>query len=188
MKLTQKQSHTKRKLVYVIRFNGSKIPVNSPLAFTCCFWACLAPGRRVWWYHSVEMGVLTVAGDPADPALGSWASQPLLLPLCFLHATLVDAAVPRTPRLHPHLRLLSPFPLSLGEPWSSPQIFSRSFFSNICFSVRIAPDPFSTIQHLPTPAPVCLYLPSELFLQSTDLHQTLYSPYVPCLLPVSPPW
>ena len=133
--------------------------------------------------------MLTVAGDPADPALGSWASQPLLLPLCFLHATLVDAAVPRTPRLHPHLRLLSPFPLSLGEePWSSPQIFSRSFFSNICFSVRIAPDPFSTIQHLPTPAPVCLYLPSELFLQSTDLHQTLYSPYVPCLLPVSPPW
>ena len=120
-------------------------------------------------------GVLGISGPPLAPLL--------------LHATLVDAAVPRTPRLHPHLRLLSPFPLSLGEEsWSSPQIFSRSFFSNICFSVRIALDPFSTIQHLPTPAPVCLYLPSQLFLQSTDLHQTLYAPYVPCLLPVSPPW
>ena len=82
--------------------------------------------------------------------------------------------------------ILSPFPLSLGEePWSSLRI-SPGLFSDICFSVRTDLDPFSTTQRVPTPSLVSLYLPSQLFLHSTDLHQTLYSPYLSCLLPVSP--
>ena len=110
MKLTWKQSHTKCKLIYVIRLNGSKIPVNSPLAFTRCFRACLAPGRRVWWYHSVEMGVLTVAGGPAVPALGSWASQALLLPLCSSMPPLLTLLFPEPQGFTP---ILGFYPLSL---------------------------------------------------------------------------
>ena len=186
MKLTQKQSHTKCKLVYMIRFNGPKIPVNSPLAFIRCFWACPVPGRRVWKHHSVETGVLTMAQRPCWPSSGVLGiSAPPLAPLLPLHHPrwcCCSQNPEASPSFYPHfLCLWGKNPGVLFE-------FSPGLFSNICFSVRTDLAPFSTTQHVPTPSLVSLYLPSQLFLHSTDLHQTLYSPYLSCLLPVSPHW
>lgn len=123
-----------------------------------------------------------------------------LLPQLWGPRHLISSSCPFASSEPPSLTLLFPeprgFTLILG--FYSPSLclwgknpgvlfkFSPGLFSNICFSVRTDLDPFSTTQHLPTPSPVSLYLPSQLFLHSTDLHHTLYSPYLSCLLPVSP--
>ena len=123
-----------------------------------------------------------------------------LLPQLWGPRHLISSSCPFASSEPPLLTLLFPeprgFTLILG--FYSPSLclwgknpgvlfkFSPGLFSNICFSVRTDLDPFSTTQHLPTPSPVSLYLPSQLFLHSTDLHHTLYSPYLSCLLPVSP--